>query len=174
MKSDLARNLMSRFVTVILLMLSFTAFPATNQPASTLKTPEATSKQATQLVTLRGKVVCLPEEMHRLYDASLPTVHEHIYGFRTEDGKYYTLLRTKFSEALFADQGFREKLLLLRGRIFPNTQVFEPTIIRSVRNGVIQDLYYYCDVCDIEAVAPGQCECCQGPTELIEKPLVEK
>jgi len=35
----------------------------------------------------------------------------------------------------------------------------------------VQDIYYYCDVCDIQAVAPGPCECCQGPTELVEKPL---
>ena len=51
------------------------------------------------LLPLRGKVVCLSEEMHHLYQAPLSTGHEHLYGFRTHDGKYYTLLRTKFSEA---------------------------------------------------------------------------
>src|SRR2546422_856404 len=32
---------------------------------------------------LRGRVVCLPEEMHRIYQTDLPTNHEHIYGFKT-------------------------------------------------------------------------------------------
>jgi len=126
------------------------------------------------LVPLRGKVVCLSEEMHHLYQAPLSTGHEHLYGFRTHDGKYYTLLRTKFSEALFSDARFREKELLIRGRIFPESHIFDPAVIRSIRNGTIYDLYYYCDICDIQAVAPGPCECCQGPTELLEKPLANQ
>ena len=41
----------------------------------------------------------------------------------------------------------------------------------SVRNGVVHELYYYCTICDIESVSPAPCACCQGPVELIEKPL---
>jgi len=68
-------------------------------------------------VQLRGKVVCLPEEMHRIFETDLPTNHEHIYG-SDANGVYYTLLRTKLSEALFADQRLREKELLLTGKVF--------------------------------------------------------
>ena len=110
-------------------------------------------------------------EMHRLHQADLPTGHKHIYGFKTSEAKYYTILRAKYSEALFADERFRQKELLLKGRVFPDTQIFEPMTIRSIKNGVVHDLYYYCEICDIETVAPGPCECCQGPTELVEKPL---
>src|SRR5437016_6761346 len=156
-------------LTLISPMLPLVALSATNE--AILKTPPPKKSPTTPSVQLRGGVVCLPEEMHRLYEAALPTGHEHVYGFKTVDGKYYTLLRTKFSEALFADQRFREKELLIKGRIFPETQIFEPATIRSIRNGIVHDIYYYCDVCDIQAVAPGLCECCQGPTELIEKPL---
>jgi hypothetical protein len=122
-------------------------------------------------VQLRGRVVCLPEEMHRLYQAGLPTKHEHVYGFKADDGKFYTLLRTKYSEALFADARLREKDLLLKARLFPAAQIIEPITLRSVRNGVVQDLYYYCDVCSIKSVSPEPCSCCQGPVELVEKPL---
>jgi len=138
---------------------------ATNSAAADVKVPAAS------LVQLRGRVVCLAEEMHRLHQAALPTGHEHVWGFRTEEGTYYTLLRAKLSEALFADKRFRERELMLKGRIFAGTQIFETTIIRSVRNGLVHDIYYYCTVCDIQGVAPGPCECCQGPTELVEKPL---
>ena len=152
----------------MLIITATLAFAAEKQKT---KDTEAGKAEATQQIELRGKVVCLPEEMHKLHKADLPTRHEHLYGFKTEDGKYYTLLRTRLSEALFADNRFRERELLLKGRVFPQTQIFEPTTIRSVRNGVIQDIFYYCGICDIEAVAPGVCECCQGPTELVEKPL---
>jgi hypothetical protein len=149
-------------------MTAMLVFAAEGQKAKDTQVKDA---EAAPQIELRGRVVCLAEEMHKLYKADLPTRHEHLYGFKTEDGKYYTLLRTRLSEALFADNRFRERELLLKGRVFPQAQIFEPTTIRSVRNGVIQDIYYYCGICDIEAVAPGVCDCCQGPTELVEKPL---
>jgi len=124
-----------------------------------------------QEMELRGKVVCLPEEMHRIYQSDLPTNHEHIYGFKTTNGVYYTLLRTKLSEALFADQRVREKELLLTGTVLPKSQIFDVTAMKSIRNGVVCDLYYYCDICAIRTVAPGPCVCCQAPVELVEKPL---
>ena len=134
-------------------------------------TNKSKSAQPVQEIEVRGKVVCLAEEMNRLYEMNLPARHEHLYGFKTQDGKYYTLLRSKYSEALFSDKRLREKNLLLKGRVFPNSQIFEPMRLRSVRNGIVHDLYYYCPICAIDAVAPDVCDCCQGPTELIEKPL---
>ena len=154
-----------------LLLVQLAALAETNQPTPPAKIAEPKTAAAISLVQLRGKVVCLPEEMHERYQAAFPSAHEHLYGLKSVEGKYYTLLRSKFSEALFVDQRFREKELLLKGRIFPGSQVFETVTIRSIRNGVVCDLYYYCDICDIQAVAPGPCECCQGPTELLEKPL---
>ena len=120
---------------------------------------------------LRGKVVCLPEEMHRVYQTDLPTNHEHIYGFKTTNGIYDTLLRTKLSEALFADQRLREKELLLTGNVLPKSQIYDVTKMKSIRNGVLYDLYYYCEICAIKTVAPGPCVCCQTPVELVEKPI---
>ncbi len=142
--------------------------------AAEVKTDAPAPTAAPQEVELRGKAVCLAEEMHRLHGTDLPTKHEHLYGFQTGDGKYYTLLRTKYSEALFADEQIRARELVLKGRVFPDTQIFEPVTLRSVRNGALYDLVYYCGICEIYAVAPGICECCQGPTELIEKPVVKK
>ena len=131
------------------------------------------SAQAVQEIELRGRVVCLWEEMNRLHQTNLPARHEHLYGLKTEDGTYYTLLRSKYSEALFSDKRVQQKDLLLKGRLFPNSQIFEPMRLRSIRNGIVHDLYYYCAICAIDAVAPDVCDCCQGPTELVEKPLSE-
>jgi hypothetical protein len=123
-----------------------------------------------QNIELRGRMVCLVEEMHRLYQADLSTPHEHQYGFKTNDGRFFTLLRTQYSEALFTDKRLHEKDLLLKGRLFPNTQIFEPITLRSVRGGVVHDIFYHCAVCEIYTVAPGICECCQDPTVLLERP----
>lgn len=109
--------------------------------------------------------------MHRIYGTELPARHEHVYALETADKTYYTLLRTKYPEALFVDERLRGKELLLKGRVFPKSHVLEVTRIRSVRQGVIYDVFYYCSVCHIESVSPGPCQCCQGPVELTEKPL---
>jgi hypothetical protein len=121
-------------------------------------------------VELQGRVICLAEEMHRLHEADLPTDHPHLYGFKTNDGKLYTLLRTKYSEALFVDERLRKKELLLKGRLLANGHIFDVATIRSVIAGVVHDLHYFCVVCNIITIAPGICECCQDPVELIEKP----
>jgi len=125
-----------------------------------------------QPIGLQGSIICLAEEMQKLYRSDLPTDHEHVYGFRSKEGVIYTLLRTKLSEALFADERLRKKELILEARVFPKTQVLEVMgRLRSVENGIVNDLYYYCDICVIETIAPGKCVCCQAPVELVEKPL---
>jgi hypothetical protein len=120
---------------------------------------------------LRGHVICLAEEMHQRHGAELPTKHDHLWALKTGDGECYTLLRGKFSEAIFVDERIRQKELLVKARLFPGTQVIELAQLRSVKAGVVQDIFYYCDVCAIESVSPEICSCCQGPVKLIEKPL---
>lgn len=122
-------------------------------------------------IELRGNIVCLAEEMHARYNVELFKTHEHLYGMKTEAGTYYTLLRTSLAEALFVDERLRAKHLVINGRVFPNTQLLEVTRFASLKDGVVHELYYYCDTCYIRAVAPGDCDCCQAPVVLIEKPL---
>lgn len=109
--------------------------------------------------------------MHNSFGADLPTNHPHILGFKSAEGTYYTLLRTKLSEALFADPQLKERQLLLTGRVYPGTQILDVTVMRSVRQGVVYDLYYWCDVCAIKSVIPGECMCCQEHVVLKEVPL---
>ena len=123
------------------------------------------------MVTLRGRVVCLAELLHDRHGALLPTSHDHLWAFQADDGRVYTLLRTHFSEAIWLDERIRARQLELKARLFPGTQVLEVQRIRSIVRGVVQDLYYYCDICHIQSVTPEQCACCQGPVELVEKPL---
>ena len=122
-------------------------------------------------VELKGTVVCLAEEMHSHYNVEFFKTHGHLYGVKTEDGEYYTLLRTSLAEALFVDERLHEKDLIINGRVFPKTQLLEITRFASIKDGVIHELYYYCDTCYIRTVAPGNCDCCQAPVVLIERPL---
>ncbi|MBI2925867.1 MAG: hypothetical protein HYY24_09210 [Verrucomicrobia bacterium] len=143
---------------------------AADEKAASPKPATPASESAARPVELRGKVVCLAEAMHERHQTELPTNHAHLFGFKADDGTFYTLLQTKLSEALFLDPRLREKELLLKGRVLPKSQIFDVTSMRSVRDGVVCELYYYCEVCDIVGVSPAPCACCQDAVTLVEKP----
>src|SRR5215467_10795342 len=50
---------------------------------------------------------------------------------------------------------------------------FEVAHLFTVRDGKLYKVRYYCDICNIAALEPGNCVCCQRPTELQEIPLSE-
>jgi hypothetical protein len=120
-------------------------------------------------VELAGRLVCLAEEMQRIHGADLPSNHRHVEGFRTEQGEYFTLLETKLSVALFKDPLLKSRQLLLKGRVYPGSRIFDVTLIRSLKNKRIHDVYYWCDICSIKSVVPGECMCCQEEVEFQEK-----
>ncbi|MYE89644.1 hypothetical protein F4X33_11680 [Candidatus Poribacteria bacterium] len=142
-----------------------------SQNAKTAKSQSANSVEVAKEIRIRGHLVCLAEAMHDLYRADLPADHEHLYGFKTTDGAFYTLLRTNLSEALFVDKRLHQKTLIITGRTFPKTHLLEAIRLESVHDGAVHDLYYYCDTCAIRTAAPGDCVCCQAPVELVEKPV---
>ena len=156
---------------LVLVLVAITAANMKGQNAETAKSQRTERVRTAKEVQIRGYLVCLAESMHDLYRADLPADHEHLYGFKTTDGEFYTLLRTNLSEALFVDKRLHQKTLIITGRTFPKTHLLEAIRLQSVRDGVIHDLYYYCDTCAIRAAAPGDCVCCQAPVELVEKPI---
>jgi hypothetical protein len=121
-----------------------------------------------------GRLVCLAEEMKERYRAEVPPVHDHVLGLRVEGEiaagapRFYTILRTPLSEALFVDARFQKHELVLTGRVFPATAILEVSRFQWRRDGKLYDLYYWCDVCAIRGVDPGLCACCKGKVELKE------
>jgi hypothetical protein len=161
----LAMWLTGLFSTAV--MMATWAGPGVAPPNST----RTKSEPGEQIMELEGRIVGLPEEQPRIGHASSPSHQTHVYGFKTQDGSVYSLVRTKYSEALFVEPRLRKEELVLKGTVNPGTHSFDVSRIHSRRGGVLYDVYYYCDVCHIETVAPGICECCQGPVKLVEKPL---
>lgn len=51
---------------------------------------------------------------------------------------------------------------------------FEVQRLYTLRDGKLYRVRYFCNVCNIEALEPGDCVCCQRPTELQEIPVTEE
>jgi hypothetical protein len=50
---------------------------------------------------------------------------------------------------------------------------FEVERLYTIRNGKLYRVRYFCKLCNIEALEPGDCVCCQQPTELQEIPAAD-
>ncbi|HEV2177459.1 MAG TPA: hypothetical protein VGW33_09705 [Terriglobia bacterium] len=50
---------------------------------------------------------------------------------------------------------------------------FQAEHLWTVKDGKLYKVRYYCHVCNIAAIEPGPCVCCQRPTELEEIPVDE-
>lgn len=86
-------------------------------------------------------------------------------------GKAITLsARTTYLFHTLADERLRNKDVRLIGTQLPDGN-FKVDEIRTVHNGRVYRVRYYCETCNIEAVEPGPCACCQQPVELQEVPL---
>lgn len=153
--------------------LSLTNMAIISQEAPQSNVPLSKSVKYLDLkkVQLQGRVVCLHEELHDRYGLSMPTEHTHVYGFKASDGKLYLLLENNLSGAIFQDKRVRNQELILSTWLFPESNIIDVISIKSIKEGKLHDLYYYCFICAIRTAAPGPCMCCQDEVEFIEKPL---
>lgn len=122
-------------------------------------------------VKVRGRVVCLHEELNRQYGMNMPTDHKRVYGIKASDGTLYLLLENNLSGAIFKDERVRDRELVLTAWLFPKSNILDIVSMKSIKDGVLCDLYYYCVICAIRTATPGPCMCCQDDVEFVEKPL---
>jgi rubrerythrin len=113
------------------------------------------------LVILRGRIKCLDGPC----DGASPR-----FGLTTPDEKLYNFLEGDELAAIFLDPRVRSHELQITARLHTKDRL-EIIKVKSIINGRIYDLYYFCEVCNITAYAPGPCPCCRKELELRETPL---
>ena len=136
----------------------------------------ASSSQAARSVkevVARGHVVCVD-------DKGTPTAAcvegAHRFGFQTSDiaskNKLYYFLPADSLTAMFEDTRVRERTLQITGSPAGEDRL-EIIKVHSIHDGKLYDLFYFCEVCNITAYAPGPCACCGKEMELKETPVPE-
>ncbi len=159
MKSD-----RRHFITTSLLTAGALYFPARSQD-------KPAPHGEAQTVSLRGRVICLTEELQKPYQLTTDCeARGHVYSLKTSQGKIYPFLPLDTSAAIWMDERIRQRELQVTARTFPNTDFIEVIKLQSWRDGKLHDLYYFCDVCYISSHKPGPCECCQDPFQFRETP----
>ena len=167
--SKCTRNTLKLNITVWGFVLFAFLIPVLGDQAS----PLAGMEKYKELVKIqvKGRVVCLHETLNKAYGMNMPTGHQHVYGFKTEEGKLYLFLKNNMSAAVFEDKRVRDRDLIISAWLFPKSNILDIVSMKSVKEGEVHDLYYYCVICAIRTAVPGPCMCCQDDVEFVEKPL---
>jgi len=71
-----------------------------------------------------------------------------------------------------ADKRLANREVRVEGTMQPDG-TFQVEWLYTVRNAKLYRVRYFCNICNIEALGPGNCVCCQRPTELQEIPVTE-
>lgn len=91
---------------------------------------------------------------------------------RTQTKDYALAGRTSYLFRTLQDSRLANREVRLEG-VARGDGSFEVEKLYTIRNGKLYQVRYYCEVCNIEALEPGNCVCCQQPTELQEIPVSE-
>jgi len=118
-------------------------------------------------LTIEGTVVCATEQGSVLPSADTCS-GSHNYALRTQ-GKVYFFLKQDPRAEIFHDARVRARRLRISGWARPGNRI-EIIKLQSVREGLLYDLYYFCETCNIKALVGGPCPCCQADLEFRETP----
>jgi len=130
---------------------------------ATLMTP-ALSPAVTQNLAVGG-----PEET---LEGKLMIAGQGRPALKTAKRDYTLSAKTPYLLHTLQDQRLGNREVRVEGTFRPGG-IFEVAHLFTVREGKLYKVKYYCNVCNITALEPGECVCCQRTTELQEIPLNE-
>ncbi|MEW6128303.1 MAG: hypothetical protein AB1757_14785 [Acidobacteriota bacterium] len=131
------------------------------------------SESETEKIIAQGRVYCLDESGQRLSENRDCSTGSHTYELVSKDKKVFKFAADDLLTAMFKESRVRKLDLQITGEPRANN-FLEITNIQTIRDGKLIDIFYYCDVCSITALGPGDCPCCFNPLEYREKPALEK
>lgn len=86
----------------------------------------------------------------------------------TDEGRVYPVVKEELSRMLFVEEQLQNRPVRLAAKLVPGTMFLRVTAVQTVKDGKVYDVDYWCDNCQLFALAPGPCKCCGGPTVLRE------
>ena len=153
---------MSRFLIPLLILFS-------QQPLSSLAANSGVQNGDQTLIVARGRVLCL-DSSGREVDSLLGCNEQgHRFAFASKEGRLYKFSPSDAMAEMFTDSRVRQRELQISARLFAGDRL-EVIKVQSVKEGKLYDIYYFCELCNIKAYAPGLCPCCRNQLEFRETP----
>lgn len=124
----------------------------------TTSAPAAQNSETKPPVVLQGKLLSSP--------GSAPVL-------KTKDKELPLAGRTVWLLHTLQDKRLADREIRVEGEWQPDGTL-KVNHFFTVRDGKLFRVRYFCEICNIEALEPGNCVCCQQPTELQEIPVEGK
>ena len=125
--------------------------------------------RAYTLAVVRGRAVCLDAAGHEVDALFGCNEASHHFGFASTDGRLYKFSAADTMTAMFSDTRVLQRELQVTGRLHAG-DLLEVIKVQSIKEGKLYDIFYFCEVCNIKAFAPGLCPCCRNELEFRETP----
>jgi len=154
---------------IISLLFAFAALP---QATGSSGARQSETAAQTTLMVLRGHIVWFDDSGKRL-DTLLGCNGPNVrYALSDGNGKLHNFSSADASAAIFSDVRVRQRELQVTAQTTAKGQL-EIVRVQSLREGRLYDLYYFCELCNIRAYAPGLCPCCRNEMEFREAPATD-
>jgi len=155
------------------------AAAAVNQPAAAGRDSVATNDRPAVAATpayttesLRGQVVYVAEALERHFGIETDAdARQTLVGLETASGQIHPLVKDFRGRAFYQDERLRGIALELLVRRFTGSPLVQVVRVHTVHDDQLFELDYWCDVCAIPMYELKECECCQGPIRLRERPV---
>ena len=155
---------MNRFLTPLLTALIL-VMPQSSLAA--LRQSETTDKS--RLSVIQGRAVCLDSAGRAsasLFGCNDPSAR---FAMVDRNAKLHDFAPADTGTAIFTDIRVRQRELQVTARLDSKNQL-EIIRVQSIKEGKLYNLYYFCEICNITAYAPGLCPCCGNELEFRETP----
>jgi len=128
----------------------------------------AISKEAQ---VLNGTVLTLAKALQQkeiAHDKDLP---ESTLALATSDGQIFLIVKDEGSRALFKDRELHARPVQLVAVTIPGSQLLKVERIRTLVDGELREVDYWCEKCALRYSEPGICICCGAQAERRELPV---
>lgn len=145
--------------------IAVAAFMALSPLFGVVADPPAASRE------FRGKVVPLASLLAKQGIKLDADAASSSMALASDDGRIYPLVKDAGSRMFFQDAKLLNRPMVLSGQLAKGSELLQVVTVRSVKDGKLHDVYYWCDICTIKTFEAGPCDCCGAPMELRETPV---
>lgn len=130
------------------------------------------SPPAYETRSLRGRVGWTAEILRRRFDINTDNDAEQAsVALDGADGRVYPIVKDDRGRGFFLDERLRDVDMELFVRQYDGSPMIQVIRVYTLKDGRKYELDYWCDICAIPMYELKDCECCQGPTRIRERPV---
>lgn len=144
--------------------------------AAPVSPPAATDEQKPYTTeSLRGRVVWLADALERRFGIDVDgDADRFVVALETAEGVLHPLVKDDRGRGFLLDERLRDIDMKLTVRRFPGSPFVQVIQVYTVKPDGEYLIDYWCDICAIPMYELKECECCQGPIRIRERPVSDE